>query len=159
MKALDWLMTAAERVLAAVAVVMMLGVVVIVGLQVVDRHFVDVPIVAPDAYARIFVVWIAFVGYALAVRADLAIRVDLIDHWLSERSRLVLAAIFDLLMFGMTVLLATKGWLLVELGADQAILGTDLSYAVPNAALWVACIAILIFLAGRSIQRFASLVR
>ena len=158
--ALGWLATidkiaaVTERVLAWTAAILMAALLTIVGLQVVDRHFVDVPITSPDAYARICVVWLTFLGYALATRSGLAIRVDLVDHWLSPRMRDVVAGAFDLVILATLVLLLTKGWLIVKLGADQSILGTDLTTAVPNAALMVGFVALFLFLLARSIRRF-----
>lgn len=157
MKFLDLIVTATERALCAVAVALVAAGLIVVSLQIVDRHFFDVPIVAPDAYARIAVIWLTFVGYALGAHSGQAIRVDLIDHWLSSRKRKILAAIFDLLVLAVLVLLIAKGWILVVLGADQSILGTDLTTAVPNAGLLVGCAGLFIFLAGRSIKRFADL--
>ena len=124
---------------------LLLGLLGIVTLQIVDRHVVDVPIAAPDAYARILLIWIAFLGFALASRAGLAIRVDLMDHVLPGRVRTVLGVGFDLAKLAVLVLLVGKGWLLVEVGAYQSILGTDLTTAVPNAGLWVGSILLLVF--------------
>ena len=42
-------------------------------------------------------------------------------------------------------------------GGAGSILGTDLTTAVPNAGLLVGCAGLFIFLAGRSIKRFADL--
>lgn len=142
-----------ERVLEWMAALLMFGLLAIVALQVVDRHYIDVPITAPDAYARICVVWLTFLGYALAARSGLAIRVDLIDHWLSPRVQSRLAGLFDLVILATLVLLLQKGWLLVKLGADQSILGTDLTTAVPNAGLLVGFVALFIFLTARLSQR------
>jgi TRAP-type C4-dicarboxylate transport system permease small subunit len=136
--ALDW----AGRWVTNLALLGLLG---IVTLQIVDRHFTDVPIVAPDAYARILLIWVTFVGFALASRAGLAIRVDLMDHWLPEHVRRGLEILFDLAKLAVLVLLVIKGWTLVEIGAYQSILGTDLTTAVPNAGLWVGSVMLLVF--------------
>jgi TRAP-type transport system small permease protein len=135
---LDWLGR-------CVAGVLLIGLLTIVSLQFVDRHFISVPIAAPDAYARIMLLWVTFIGFALAVRAGLAIRVDLLDHWLSERVRAGLSIGFDVVKLGLVLLLVVKGWVLVDIGFDQAILGTDLTTAVPNAALWVSSLMLLVF--------------
>ncbi len=126
---------------------LLLGLLAIVTLQIVDRHVMDVPIAAPDAYARILLIWIAFLGFALASRAGLAIRVDLMDHLLPAGVRAVLAVGFDLAKLAVLVLLVVKGWLLVEVGAYQSILGTDLTTAVPNAGLWVGSLLLFVFVA------------
>ena len=123
----------------------LLGLLAIVTLQIVDRHVTDVPIVAPDAYARILLIWVTFVGFALASRAGLAIRVDLMDHWLPEHVRRGLEILFDGAKLAVLVLLVVKGWALVEVGAYQSILGTDLTTAVPNAGLWIGSTMLLVF--------------
>ncbi len=123
----------------------LVGLLAIVSLQIIDRHVVDVPIAAPDAYARILLLWIAYVGFALAVRAGMAIRVDLMDHYLPAATRRLLAILFDLLKLAVVALLIVKGWALVDIGFDQVILGTDLSTAVPNAALWVSALMLAVF--------------
>lgn len=130
------------RWLLAILMISLLG---IITLQVVDRHVIDVPIAAPDAYARIVLLWLAFIGFALASRAGLAIRVDLMDHWLPARVHIWLSVGFDLMKLAVLVLLVVKGWLLVEIGFDQSILGTDLTTAVPNAGLWVGCLMLFAF--------------
>jgi len=145
------IIAAIDRLIRWVVAALLIGLLAIVGLQVVDRHFIDVPIAAPDAYARILVIWLTFLGFALAVRDGLAIRVDLIDHWLSPRLRLWFTVGFDLLILAVLTVLIQKGWLLVVLGQDQSILGTDLTTAVPNAGLWVGAILIFLFVTARLI--------
>ena len=124
---------------------MLLALLAIVTLQIIDRHVIDVPIAAPDAYARILLIWLTFIGFALAVRAGLAIRVDLMDHWLSTRTRTAFELVFGLVKLGVLVLLIVKGWLLVQIGFDQSILGTDLTTAVPNAGLWLGALMMFVF--------------
>jgi TRAP-type C4-dicarboxylate transport system permease small subunit len=81
-----------------VVVALMVSLVVIVSLQFIDRHFIDTGIAAPDQYARVGLVWLTFIGFAIAVRAALNVRVDLIDAHLPAKIRHVLALIFDALM-------------------------------------------------------------
>lgn len=134
-----------ERLASWLVGLLTIGLLGIVSLQFIDRHFVNVPILAPDAYARILLVWLAFIGFALAARAGLAIRVDLLDHWLSPRARTVLGVAFDILKLAVLVVLVVKGWQVVEIGAYQSILGTDLTTAVPNAGLWLGCLLLFVF--------------
>jgi TRAP-type C4-dicarboxylate transport system permease small subunit len=124
---------------------LLLALLAIVTLQIVDRHVTDVPIVAPDAYARILLIWLTFIGFALAVRAGLAIRVDLMDHLFPPRVRVGLGIAFDLGKLAILAVLIVKGWLLVQIGFDQSILGTDLTTAVPNAGLWLGSLMLFVF--------------
>ena len=148
-----------DRLADAIVVVGMLGVLGIVTLQMVDRHVIDVPIREPDAYARIGLIWLCFVGFASAARAGQAIRVDLLDNWLGVRIRAGLAVAFDLLILATLVVLLVKGWLLVQVGAGQRILGTELNMAYPNMALVAGCAALFIFVSVRILQRLADFQR
>ena len=107
-RVLDRLSDVIEAAGRFVLVLALVGLVVIVGLQVVDRHITDVPIVSPDAYARILLIWITFVGFALAGRSGMAIRVDLMDHWLPLRWQQGLRILFDALKIGVLVCSRSK---------------------------------------------------
>ncbi len=143
-RALDWLIAA-----------LVTGLVVIVASQLVDRHFVTLPMAAPDAYARIILVWLTFVGFALAVKNGLNIRVDLIDARLPPKARRVLDYVFDLAMLGLTAIIGYHGWRLVVIGRDQERLGTVLSEAWPSGALFISCILLVLFLVLRLAVRFS----
>src|SRR3982750_1435696 len=94
LRALRWLDLLVEWVVVA----LMVSLVVIVALQFVDRHFIDTGIAAPDQYARVALVWLTFIGFAIALRAPVNIRVDLIDARLPPKVRSALEIGFDALM-------------------------------------------------------------
>ncbi len=150
---LDRSLRAVERVLEWLIAALVLCLLVIVASQLVDRHFVSLPIAAPDAYARVILVWLTFVGFALAVKGGINVRVDLIDTHLPPVMRRALEYAFDLLMLGLTAIIGWHGWRLVEIGADQERLGTVLSEAWPAAALFGSCILLVLFLVLRIAQR------
>src|SRR5438477_12861205 len=87
-----------DRLVEWVVIALMISVVVIRSLQFIDRHFIDTGIAAPDQYARVALVWLTFIGFAIAVRAMVNIRVDLIDARLPPKARMVLEVMFDALM-------------------------------------------------------------
>ncbi|MEO8038650.1 MAG: TRAP transporter small permease subunit [Betaproteobacteria bacterium] len=143
-RSLEWLMAA-----------LVAGLVLIVGSQFVDRHFITLPIAAPDAYARVMLVWLTFIGFALAVKGGLNIRVDLIDSHLPKRLQRGLEYAFDGTMLALTVIIGTNGWRLIEIGHDQDRLGTILSEAWPPAALVLSCTLLTLFLVLRIVLRAA----
>jgi TRAP-type C4-dicarboxylate transport system permease small subunit len=151
---LDRALRGVERVLEWFIAVLVMALVVIVASQFVDRHFVSLPMVAPDAYARVILVWLTFIGFALAVKGGLNIRVDLIDAHLPARVRRLLEYLFDVLMLLLTLVIGFHGWRLIVIGRDQERLGTVLSEAWPSAALFVSCILLVLFLALRIALRF-----
>lgn len=152
---LDRALRLVERVLDWLIALLVIALVVIVASQLVDRHFVTLPMAAPDAYARVILVWLTFVGFALAVKNGLNIRVDLIDARLPPKARRLLDYAFDFAMLGLSVIIGYHGWRLVVIGRDQERLGTMLSEAWPSGALFFSCILLVLFLLLRLAVRFS----
>jgi len=136
-----------------VVVALMVALVVIVSLQFIDRHFIDTGIAAPDQYARVALVWLTFIGFAIAVRAALNVRVDLIDAHLPATIRRVLELAFDALMLVLLGILLPGSWRLIEIGSGQLLLGTFLTAAVPAAGAFIACLLMSLFVGLRLIVR------
>ena len=152
---LDKALRLVERVLEWLVAVLVAALLLIVTSTFIDRHFITLPMAAPDAYARVILVWLTFIGFALAVKGGINIRVDLIDARLPPKVRRVLDYVFDLIMLGLTVMLGANGWRLVVIGQDQERLGTGMSEAWPSAALFVSCILLVLFLVLRIALRFS----
>jgi TRAP-type C4-dicarboxylate transport system permease small subunit len=142
-----------DRLVEWVVVALMVILVVIVALQFVDRHFIDTGIAAPDQYARIALVWLTFIGFAVAVRAAVNIRVDLIDARLPPKVRVVLEMVFDALMLVLVAAMLPGCWRLMEIGKDQDLLGTVFTAAVPAAGAFIACGLLLIYVGLRLAAR------
>lgn len=144
-----------EHLFGLVVAGLVLMLLLLVTGQLVDRHVVDVPIDAPDQYVRIAIIWLTFLGFALAIAEGTAIRVDLIDHWIGPGMKNLLAWLSDLAMLAMAVVIAVKGWRVVEVGASQYLLGTPHTAALPNAGLFVGAVLMCLFLAARLISRLS----
>ncbi|MBC8007686.1 MAG: TRAP transporter small permease [Prolixibacteraceae bacterium] len=151
---LDLALRVVERALEWLIAALVAALLLIVASTFIDRHFVTLPMAAPDAYARVILVWLTFIGFAIAVKGGLNIRVDLIDAHLPAKVRLALEYVFDAVMLALTVLLGVHGWRLVIIGRDQERLGTMMSEAWPSAALVVCCILLVLFLVLRIALRF-----
>jgi TRAP-type C4-dicarboxylate transport system permease small subunit len=150
---LDQLLSKLETLFEWFIAALMVFLLGIVAAMLVDRHFFTIHIAAPDQYARIALVWICFIGFALAIRAGVTIRVDMIDSRLPEIWRLRLALLFDVILFVLVVVLGVKSWPVVEIGLDQLLLGTEIPAAATSASLLVGCALMTIFLAARIAQR------
>lgn len=144
-----------ERLLDWLIAALVLALVLIVGSQLIDRHVVTLPMAAPDQYARIFLVWLTFLGFSVAIRNGTNIRVDLIDSRLPPVVRRVLEVVFDALMLVLIVLFGWYGWPLFLVGQDQERLGTIFSEAWPTAALLVSAVLMALFLAMRILLALA----
>ena len=152
---LDQALRLVERALEWLIAALVAALLVIVASTFIDRHFVTLPMAAPDAYARVILVWLTFIGFALAVKGGLNIRVDLIDSRLPAKARRIFDYVFDLVMLGLTVILGVNGWRLVVIGQDQERLGTMMSEAWPSGALFVSCILLVLFLVLRIALRLS----
>jgi TRAP-type C4-dicarboxylate transport system permease small subunit len=144
---------ALEMVLEWMVALLVLLLVLIVFGQFVDRHFYSLDIAAPDQYARVALVWLTFVGFAVAVRNGLNIRVDLIDARLPKRAQKTLAIVFDAIMLFLLGVLMVHGWRVVEVGKGQVLLGTVLTAAQQSASLVVACAVMILFVGLRLVAR------
>lgn len=152
---LDRALAALEKVLEWLVGLLVLGLLLIVASQLVDRHVVTLPMAAPDQYARVMLVWLTFIGFALAVKNGINVRVDFIDSRLKPGVSRGLELVFDLLMLVITVYAAWHAWPLLEVGADQERLGTILSEAWPTAALILSSVFLVLFLILRIALRLA----
>lgn len=148
-QALRWL----DRVLAWCVATLVVGLVAIVSAQLVDRHFFDMPIHAPDQYARAGLVWLTFLGFALAVRGNVAVRVDLIDHYLPPVARRWIGIVSDAMLLLITAVLLIKGWDVVVISSGQLILGTPFTAGLPAAALLVGFALIMLYVTVRLVAR------
>jgi TRAP-type C4-dicarboxylate transport system permease small subunit len=142
-----------DLLLEWVVVALMVSLIAVVALQFVDRHFIDTGIAAPDQYARVALVWLTFIGFAVAVRAAVNIRVDLIDAHLPAKVRFVLEMAFDALLVVLLVVLIPGSWRLIVIGKDQDLLGTVFTAAVPAAGVLISCVLMLLFVGLRLIVR------
>jgi TRAP-type C4-dicarboxylate transport system permease small subunit len=149
LRALHWL----DRLVEWVVVALMVTLVVIVTLQFVDRHFIDTGMAAPDQYARVALVWLTFIGFAIAVRSMLNIRVDLIDSRLPPRARVSLEVLFDALMVLLLAVMVPGCWRLIEIGKDQELLGTMFTAAIPAAGVLIALVLMLFYVGLRLVAR------
>lgn len=105
--------------------------------QAVDRYALHSTFNSHDQIAQIALVWLTFLGFIYALRENANIRVDLVDGWLPSsvlRWRNIVADVGALILF---VIIQVKIWRLVELGAQQTIIGTPFSSDIVYMALAV----------------------
>ncbi|HVO47364.1 MAG TPA: TRAP transporter small permease subunit [Steroidobacteraceae bacterium] len=144
---------ALELVLEWMVALLVLLLLLIVFGQFVDRHFISLHIAAPDQYARVALVWLTFIGFAIAVRNGLNIRVDLIDARLPRKAQKALEIVFDAIMLFLLGVLMIHGRRVVEVGEGQVLLGTVLTAAQQSASLVVACAVMTLFVGLRLVAR------
>ena len=138
----------------AIAALVILILAIVTG-QFLDRHVIDLPWDAPDQLARICIVWLTFLGTALALSEGAAIRIDIIDHVLPRWLHTWRDALFDCILLALLIVIAVKGWAVVKIGASQILLGTPFTADLPYAGLFVGLLLAAFFVAIRIIRRIA----
>ncbi len=133
---------------AGVVAAMLLVLLSTVG-QVADRQFIQSKFGAYDQYGRLGLVWLTFLGIAIAVRERANIRIDLLDHFVSPRAALAKGVVLDIVMAAVAVLLVVVGWPLLEVGSFQVIMDTPFDYGEVYAALLIGMLVLTLFVVAR----------
>ena len=142
-----------ERLWELSIAVMVAALLVVVASQVVDRYVIDLWTDSPEEWIKIGLVWLTFVGFALAMRHGTDIRVDLVEHFLPRKLVIAVNTVFDALLLVLIGILCFKTWQLWDVSRDQAIVGTSVSVAVPTAGLLVGLVLMLVVVAVRLVLR------
>jgi len=121
--------------------------------QVADRHVFKSGFGAFDQYGRLGLVWLTFLGIAIAVRERANIRIDLADHFLPPRIVQAKGVVLDLVMAGIAVTLVVVGWRLLEVGSFQVIMDTPFSYGDVYAALLLGMAVLTAFVLMRLLDQ------
>lgn len=107
---LTWPTGVVNSILAALSLLLLAGIVLVVLLQVYMRYVVGSPLPWGDEAARLQLVWLTFIGAALAYRLKAHIAVDALSTLFANRGWTRAARVVELLIdlavvFGATVLL------------------------------------------------------
>ncbi len=152
--ALRWLLRGLDRLAAAIIAFLLMAMVILVASQFVDRYVHPVWRGIPaDEYVKVALIWMTFIGFALAMRSGTEIRVDLIDQRLPAKARLVISGFFDLLLLAMLALIVFESVRLYEFSTLQTILGTDMTLSVPVLGLLIGCAFMFIAVLTRFLRR------
>lgn len=119
------------------------------GGQAIDRYLLHTSFDAYDQIARLGLVWLTFFGYALGYRDRVNLRIELLDMALGPRARFVKQIVFDIWLLALVALINQRGWLVMEVGGSQAILGTPFDYSMVYGGLQFSTLLLLVFVALR----------
>ena len=148
----------AERVVATLLWVGFAALVLTVGLQVLARNVLHVPMVWTLDLAQLLFAWLIFVGAAIAYRRGVHYRIDLLpDGW--SRAGMVLDVVGALASLTVVVVLVRYGWTLTDMRATSRVQALGLSEAWFYASIPTSGALMGLFLAERVARRLAGLRR
>jgi TRAP-type C4-dicarboxylate transport system permease small subunit len=142
----------------AVIAIALLGVLIFTLGQVFDRYVLKGSFNAYDQIARIALIWMTFIGAAMAFRDRTNIVVDLIDSYLPAKAVAVKAIALDALSLALVLLMFGYANRLLEVGAFQGVMGTPFTYREVYVALTIGSVLFILFLVARLVSGIAALV-
>lgn len=140
-------------------VVLMVLLVVLTFVQVVARYLLHSSFTSTPQYARLVVVWLTFMGTAVAARRNRLIRIEIVEERLSARIRIFLGTFFDIVLMGLLLVIIRKGWIVVIVTNSQVVAGTPLSYAAYTLSVVMGSAIMFFYIGLRIWSRFRRLNR
>jgi TRAP-type C4-dicarboxylate transport system permease small subunit len=122
----DWIGTAAMAVIL-----------VVMATQILLRKFAGENLIWSDELSRYLLIGMVFLGTATASRKGEHIRIDLVDHILPERARIVLARAVDVLVIAYLVFIAWQSLGILAIYRTQPSSAMGVPMAVPYATITV----------------------
>jgi TRAP-type C4-dicarboxylate transport system permease small subunit len=139
----------ALRLLDGLIGVIVAGLLAVVASQFVDRNLVDLWVHSPEEYLKVGIVWLCFLGLVRAFASDEILRISFLYDALPRTTRRALDLLVCLLLIAVLVVLCRSTWTFVRVAQFQTILGTDMSLAVPAAALLIGFGLVLVVIVAR----------
>ena len=135
------------EVWGSIVALVVLGLLIIVSSQTVDRFF-TLWTDSPEEYVKIGLTWLCFLGFALALKDGTEIRVDLADRFLPVTARRWIYGGFDVALLALIGVVVIKSWTVFLISGNQLITGTDLTAAWPAGAMLIAFVLMFLSLLG-----------
>lgn len=154
MTVLRWLYRAVDTAASMIVITAVLGLLALVALQFLDRYIAHSWQGFPaEEYIKVGIVWLCFVGFGLAVRSGLEVRVDYLDQYLSVTICRWLFGAFDILTLALLAVVLYKGMRLYEISGLQMILGTEMTVAVPVLGMLLGSALVFLAVFARLLKR------
>jgi len=110
------------------------------------------PFTSTEEYTRMVLVWLTFMGAAVALRRKRLTRIEVLEEHLPGRVRSFLAVFFDLVLMFLLLIIAVKGWEATLVTTSQIVAGTPLSYAWFVFSVVVGSVIMFFYLCVRRLQ-------
>ena len=124
------------KVETALLVVFLSAMILLAFLQVLLRNFFGIGFLWADPLVRHLVIWVGFVGAAVATHEERHISIDALSRFFSPRWKAGAHALTSLFALVVCLFLADAAWVFLR---DEKALGSDFMLNVPT---WVALIII-----------------
>lgn len=138
------------RGIGLLANLLLVGMLVVIGWQVVARFLLGAPTMWAEELGRYLLVAVTMLGSAILIEKNDHIAIETFVEMLPERPRIALAWLRDAISLTICGLIAWYGWTLVGIGARQSSTGMPIKMSLPYLAIPVgAALMALILVLGR----------
>ncbi len=144
-----WLLFALSNFFEGLAILLLAAEVVVVGLAVFTRYALNQPIAGSDELATLVLVWLTFIGGAVATRRRAHLSVNLLVQQLPLPVQHWLEAVVEWLSIGMLLVLSWQSLLLVQRRGDQVSPGFGYNLGLLPLPLAVGAIGMMAFILAR----------
>lgn len=148
--ALDRYTTTAAAILASLA----LAVALVAGLwQVIARFATETPSVWSEALVRTALVWMAFIGVAIALRAGALVSIDVAHRYSGGALRLAVEAAALACSLSMLGVMFWFGWMMAERVQFQEMAGLEVSMSWGYAAIPIGAVFAMVSVVAHFLDR------
>jgi len=148
-KAFEFVLLWLDRLLRWYIALLMALLVGLTFVQVLARYLMHAPFTSTPQLARICLVWLIFMGAAMAVRYGKNIRIETVEQFLPALFKRYINLFFDFLLLCLLIMLTYKGYQLSVVAGSQMILGTPFTGRLLYASLVTGSALMILFVAIR----------
>lgn len=146
------------RIAILIAGICLVVLVLSFGWLVFGRYVLNQTPTWVEQMSLLLVTTITFLAAAVGVHERTHLSVDVLSHFLSERGRIVLALLVDILLGAFGVALAWYGWDLIQFGWRKLIPLLNIPDGVRYIPMVVSGVLILLFEIGRVAEKLPALL-
>ena len=143
-----------EKIVETVGIILLVFMVVIIGVQVFCRYFLNFTPSWSEDISLLFMIWFSFLGIALGVKRDAHLSIEFFFNRLSKNAQGYLTFINNILILFFNYILLTRGIILVKMTFKSKMP----SLKIPTSALYVIIpimsVIIVVFLIQKFIKYF-----
>lgn len=143
-----------ERVVETVGITLLVLMVIIIGVQVFCRYFLNFTPSWSEDLSLLFMIWFSFLGIALGVKRDTHLSIEFFFNRLSKNFQRFITDFNYILILFFSYILFTRGIILVRMTLNSKMPSLKVPTSVLYIVIPIMSIIIIIFLIQKFIKNF-----
>lgn len=143
-----------ERVVEIVGITLLVLMVIIIGVQVFYRYFLNFTPSWSEDLSLLFMIWFSFLGIALGVKRDTHLSIEFFFNRLSKNFQRFITDFNYILILFFSYILFTRGIILVRMTLNSKMPSLKVPTSVLYIVIPIMSVIIIIFLIQKFIKNF-----